>query len=89
MVRILAIMPAKTGASHGIAAFVTLLVGTVLSKYVWAIAPPLGDLSLATVRTLRSQLGLAVPVSEEFAGALVVMFGLSFLWGIVYHFGRH
>lgn len=27
-------MPAETGASHGIVAFVTLLVGTTLSKFV-------------------------------------------------------
>lgn len=82
-------MPAKTGASHGLAAFATLLVGTMLSKFVWDILPPLGELSLFVIRTLRSQLGLNIPTSEQFAGTIVVMVGLSFLWGLIYHFGRH
>jgi hypothetical protein len=82
-------MPAKTGASHGIGAFVTLMIGTMLSKFVWDILPPLGEFSYATIRLIRSVTGINVPVSEQFAGAAVVMVGLSFLWGVVYHFGRH
>lgn len=35
-------MPATTGASHGFAAFATLIIGTVLSKFVWEVLPPLG-----------------------------------------------
>jgi len=82
-------MPAKTGASHGFSAFVTLLLGTALSKFVWDILPPLGELSLVTIRTLQSETGLNIPVTEEFAGTIVVMVGLSFAWGMVYHFSRH
>lgn len=82
-------MPAKTGASHGIAAFGTLILGTVLSKFVWDVLPPLGELSLSTMRFLNDQLGVGVPTSERFAGTVVLMVGLSFAWGALYHVGRH
>jgi hypothetical protein len=82
-------MPAKTGGSHAIASFVTVLVGAVVSKYVWSIAPPLGEMSLAVVRTVQSVTNATIPVDEQFAGTLVVMVGLSFVWGVFYHFGRH
>jgi nitrate reductase alpha subunit len=35
-------IPAASGASHGAAAFVTLITGTVLSKLIWDLVPPLG-----------------------------------------------
>ena len=82
-------MPAKTGASHGMSAFVTLVVGTVMSKYLWDLAPPLGEASMATMELIRSTTGVDLPVNEQFAGMVVVMVALSFAWGIVYHFGRH
>lgn len=82
-------MPAKTGASHGFAAFATLLIGTVLSKFVWDVLPPLGEVSLLAIRTIRSLTGAEIPVTERFAGTMVTMVALSFLWGIVYHYGRH
>lgn len=82
-------MPAKTGASHGFAAFATLLVGTMLSKFVWDLLPPLGEISLLTMEFLNEQVGIDVPTSEQFAGTIVVMVVLSFAWGVVYHFGRH
>lgn len=81
-------MPATTGASHGFAAFTTLLIGTMLSKFVWDLLPPIGELSLFVVTTIAG-LGLPIPVNEQFAGSLVVMVGLSFVWGVVYHVGRH
>lgn len=82
-------MPAKTGASHGIAAFATLLVGTMFSKFVWEIVPPVGELSLMAMAFLNAQVGLDVPTSERFAGTVVVMAALSFLWGVFYHLGRY
>lgn len=82
-------MPAKTGASHGVAAFVTLVIGTVMSKYLWDLAPPLGEASMATIELIRSTAGIDLPVSAQFAGMVVVMVGLSFAWGVVYHYGRH
>ncbi|MFW5918689.1 MAG: hypothetical protein ACOCSP_01970 [archaeon] len=82
-------MPATTGASHGVAAFATLLVGTVFSKFVWDVLPPLGRLSQQAMIVLNTQAGIDVPTSEQFAGTVLIMVGLSFVWGVVYHFGRH
>ena len=82
-------MPAKTGASHGVSAFVTLIVGTMLSKYLWSIAPPLGETAVVVMRTIRGVTGAEIPLTEQFAGMVVVMVGLSVLWGVVYHVGRH
>lgn len=82
-------MPAKTGGSHAIGAFVTLIVGSTVSKYVWELAPPLGEASMLVVEAMQSLPGVTVPVTDEFAGALLLMVGLSFLWGVVYHVGRH
>jgi|AntRauTorcE11898_2_1112593.scaffolds.fasta_scaffold05899_3 hypothetical protein len=35
-------IPATTGASHGFAAFTTLLIGTMLSKFVWGVVYHVG-----------------------------------------------
>jgi hypothetical protein len=82
-------MPLKTGGSHAVASFVTLVAGTLLSKYLWSVAPPLGEASVAVVGVVQAATGTAVPGEERFAGAVVVMVGLSFVWGVVYHVGRH
>jgi hypothetical protein len=82
-------MPATTGGSHAVSAFATLVVGAMLSKYLWEYAPPLGEASLATLRLVRSLTGAAVPLDEQFAGTLALMVSLSFLWGVFYHVGRH
>jgi hypothetical protein len=82
-------MPATSGASHGLAAFVTLIVGTILSKLIWDLVPPLGQLSLFVIGTVRSVTGAAIPTSEQFAGTAFVMIVLSFVWGVVYHLGRY
>jgi uncharacterized membrane protein YoaK (UPF0700 family) len=78
-------MPAKTGGSHALAAFVSMVVGTVLSKYIWTYTPPLAEVGAA----IGDVLGLVgIPMSREQAGALVVVLGLSFVWGVVYHVTR-
>ncbi|MFB6110449.1 MAG: hypothetical protein ABEJ60_06205 [Halodesulfurarchaeum sp.] len=82
-------MPAASGASHGIAAFGSLIIGAVLSRYIWELVPPLGELALVTIRIIQSTTGANIPTSEQFAGAVVVMMGLSFAWGVIYHLGRH
>lgn len=82
-------MAGTSGASHGLAAFVTLLTGTILSKFVWDLAPPVGEVALHTTEIIRSTTGVGIPVNEQFAGTIVVMVGLSFVWGVVYHLGRH
>jgi hypothetical protein len=82
-------MPVKSGASHGFAAFGTLIIGTMLSKFIWDILPPLGQLSVRVIKYLNELAGLEVPTNEQFAGAVVVMVGLSSLWGVIFHVSRH
>ncbi|SEH63637.1 hypothetical protein SAMN05192561_1179 [Halopenitus malekzadehii] len=82
-------MPAKTGGSHAVSAFVTLIVGTMFSKYLWSVAPPLGEAGVLAMAAIRSTTGIAVPATDQFAGSVVIMLGLSFVWGIVYHVSRH
>jgi len=80
-------MPAKTGTSHALAAFVSLVVGSMLSKYVWTYTPPLAEAGAAIGRLLAPLLG--TPLSREVAGGLLLVLALSFVWGVVYHLGRH
>lgn len=82
-------MPATSGGSHALAAFVTLIIGTILSKYLWEYAPPAAETGLVVLRMLRPVTGGSLPVENRLAGTLVVMVGLSFLWGVAYHVGRH
>ena len=79
-------MPAKTGGSHALAAFVSMVVGTVLSKYIWTYTPPLAKVGAAVGDGLRAVTG--VGLSHQQAGALVVVLALSFAWGVVYHVAR-
>lgn len=82
-------MPAKTGASHGMAAFSTFLIGSIFSKAVWDIIPPVAEISLFVVETLQSIVGVNIQANEQTAGTLVIMFVLSILWGVGYHLQRH
>lgn len=82
-------MPAKTGASHGLAAFLTFIVGSMLSNFVWDTMPSIGRLSLFAVETLQSVTGVYIQANEQTAGTLIVMVTLSVLWGVIYHFQRH
>jgi len=80
-------MPAKTGTSHALASFVSLIVGSMLSKYVWTYAPPLAEAGVAVGRLLDPLIG--TPLSREVSGGIVLVLALSFVWGVVYHLGRH
>jgi hypothetical protein len=82
-------MPASSGASHGIAAFLSLVVGAILSKYVWQLLPSVGEASLLAITLVRSTTGAEIPLNEQMAGMVIVMIALSFVWGVVYHIGRH
>ncbi|GAB6860779.1 hypothetical protein ACFR97_00805 [Haloplanus litoreus] len=79
-------MPAKTGASHALSSFVSLIVGTVLSKYVWTYTPPLAEAGALAGRHLSGLVG--TPLSRETTGGFVVVLLLSFLWGVIYHLAR-
>jgi hypothetical protein len=48
-------MPAKTGGSHAFAALASMIVGTILSKYVWNHTPSLADAATAVGTRPRSR----------------------------------
>lgn len=76
-------MPTKATGSHPISAFVALVAGTVLSKYVWEILPPLGVASQATLTLIDNYL-MAVPTDAHAAGALVVFISVTVVWEIAH-----
>jgi len=80
-------MPAKTGGSHAFAALASMVVGTILSKYVWNHTPPLADAATAVGTLLTRATGTAF--SRDLVGTMVVMVALSFVWGVIYHVSRH
>ena len=80
-------MPAKTGGSHAFAALASLVVGSILSKYVWTYTPPLAE-TAATAGVYLSRV-TGTPFPRQLAGTVVVMVVLSFLWGVIYHVSRH
>ena len=79
--------PARPGSSHALAASDSLIVGSMLSKCVWAYTPPLAEVGVTVGRLLESLIG--APLSQELTGGLVVILAPSFVWGVVYHLGRH
>ena len=76
-------MPAKTGASHAIASFGSIVLGAYISAHtslVTGISRSIGESVLSTA-------GLSLP--ESVTGMLLISTGLAFLWGVAYHFARH
>lgn len=80
-------MPAKSGLSHGFAAFTSILLGSLLSNYLSAHQSLLTDLTVAAGRAAVGLVGLRV--GRQVAGLLVIGSALAFCWGIAYHFARH
>jgi len=80
-------MPAKTGASHAIASFFTIILGAFLSNYISAHSDFLWGLTRATGEVVTGVFGLSV--SGKLIGIVAISTGLSFLWGVAYHFSRH
>ncbi|MFB6136031.1 MAG: hypothetical protein ABEJ04_04660 [Halobacteriaceae archaeon] len=80
-------MPVKSGASHAVASFLSIIVGSLLSTYLSAHSGTLRWVTAFVGEHLGSALG--VPVSNTLAGIAVVATALSFVWGVAYHFSRH
>jgi membrane protease YdiL (CAAX protease family) len=80
-------MPAKTGASHAIASFITIILGAFISNYLSTHSGVLWGLTHAAGGAVASLVGLDLP--EVMTGVLVVATILSFLWGVAYHYQRH
>lgn len=80
-------MPAKTGASHAVASFTTIILGALISNYLSTHSELLWGLTHTAGETVTTLVGLHLP--ETLTGILVIASILSFLWGIAYHFSRH
>ena len=79
-------MPAKTGASHAVASFTTILLGAFISNYLSTHSAVLWGVTNAAGETVTSLVGLDLP--KVMTGVLVIATGLSFVWGVAYHFSR-
>jgi len=76
-------MPAKTGASHAIASFGSIVLGAYISAHTSLVT----GLSRSIGESVLSTVGLSLP--ESVTGMLLISTGLAFLWGVAYHFARH
>ena len=72
-------MPTKAAGSHPVSALVALVAGSVLSKYVWELLPPVGTASQAVLNLINDSL-VTVPTSSNAAGALVIFVGVTVVW---------
>jgi len=77
-------MPTKATGSHPVSALVALVAGTVLSKYVWDLLPPIGTASQATLNVVNSSI-ISVPTNSEAAGALVIFIGVTVIWEVAHY----
>lgn len=79
-------MPTKTTGSHPVSALTALVAGSILSKYVWELLPPVGTASQATLNVINSNI-IAVPTNSKAAGALVIFLLVTVIWEIA-HYAR-
>ena len=84
-------MARKSGLSHGLAAFLSMMVGSLMISYFKSFFPSLIDFLEQTAARagswLEGQIGIA-PNPDIFVPAFVG-FILAFLWGMLYHRIRH
>jgi hypothetical protein len=77
-------MPTKATGSHPVSALIALVAGSVLSKYVWEVLPPLGTASQTALNLVDSSL-VSVPTSSRAAGALVIFLAVSVTWEFAHY----
>lgn len=76
-------MPTKAAGSHPFSALVALVAGSILSKYVWELLPPVGAASQAVLTLINSY--VAVPTSSKAAGALVIFLSVTVVWEVAHY----
>lgn len=79
-------MPTRSGASHGFAALLSVVLGSIIAEWVSAVLPAFTDASVVAGQYLTSLTGTAY--DPQFAGSLVLATGIAFCWGVAYHFAR-
>jgi hypothetical protein len=80
-------MPAKSGASHAGAAFLSIVLGALISNVLSAHAGLLGDF-VEGVGSLVASVPV-ISLSKDVTGLLVVSTLLAFLWGVAFHYSEH
>jgi hypothetical protein len=80
-------MALTSGGSHSFSAFASMLVATVISKYVWNQTPSFVEASTFVGDTFVLLTG--VELAPRTAGSLLIASGLAFVWGVLYHVTRH
>lgn len=80
-------MAITSGSSHASAAFVSILLGSVISELLGTH----GGLFYRGAALVGNRVGryLGVPLAPETVGLLTIAVVLSFLWGVAYHHARH
>lgn len=76
-------VPTKAAGSHPVSALIALVAGSVLSKYVWELLPPVGTASQAVLDLTNNY--VAVPTSSNAAGALVIFVGVTVVWEVAHY----
>jgi len=77
-------MPTKATGSHPISALTALVAGSILSKYVWELLPPVGTASQAALTIINSNV-ITVPTNSEAAGALVIFLIVTVIWEVAHY----
>lgn len=80
-------MPAKTGASHTVGYFISVVVGSLLVEHILTYIPPSRIISRRVGVFLSAY--TSVPISEEVAGMLLITGILTGIWGIGFHLYRY
>jgi hypothetical protein len=80
-------MPAKSGASHALAAFLSIVLGSILSNFISSHSGLLTTASESVGGTITGTTGITL--SENAVGLLTISTALAFLWGVAYHRARH
>jgi hypothetical protein len=77
-------MPTKAAGSHPVSGLIALIAGTVLSKYVWDLLPPIGVASRAALNTINRNI-ISVPTSSDAAGVLVIFLLVTGIWEVAHY----
>jgi hypothetical protein len=64
-----------------------MLVGAIISKFVWVQLPSFATLSRELGRLLVLFTG--VQYEPQMVGTMLLGAGLAFCWGVAYHVSRH
>ncbi|MFB6220849.1 MAG: hypothetical protein ABEH90_05360 [Halolamina sp.] len=80
-------MPASSGASHAGAALSSFVIAALLDSYLSVHATTVVEATSLLGSVLTETVG--VRADPSLVGLVVATSGLAFIWGVVYHHGRH